>query len=322
MRLVPFVSAAALVLAGSATPLFAQNAQCTPYSSAQQAENVCNAAIDGTHAFHPILGLLTSGGNPVLGAASTLGGLGHFYLNARVNATEVVLPDLSYNGSSTVVGAGTKIFFPSPLVEGAVGLFGGTSAGLGAVDLLGSAQLLPTTQIDNFSVDSGARRIGSVALGLGIGARIGLLREAGPLPGVSVSVMRRNVPQLQYGNLTTGSDYTYAADLNATNLRLTASKHLALLNVGAGIGWDQYTGSSRIQFRNPITSLAEAPIDLELKNSRTMGYLNAGLDLHNFKLMAEGGYQLGKDQNLSTTFTDFNPSAGRFFAGAGLTVGL
>jgi hypothetical protein len=56
--------------------LHAQNPECSVYALLQaEAGRVCNAAVDGARAFHPIVGLLTSGGNPVLGRAGSLGGL-------------------------------------------------------------------------------------------------------------------------------------------------------------------------------------------------------------------------------------------------------
>jgi hypothetical protein len=316
------VSWSVVLLLGAAAPLVAQNSRCAPYSLSTRTFNVCNAALDGTQAFHPVLGLLTSGGTPVLGAPGTLGGFGHFNAVARVNATKVVLPDLNYDGSSTTVAAGDKLFFPSPLVEAAVGVFGGTGSGLLAIDLLGSAQLLPTTQINNLTVDSTARRIGSVALGLGYGVRVGVVRESAVLPGVSVSIMRRNIPQLRYGNRLGTATYNFAVDLYATNLRATVSKHVSLLQLAAGLGWDRYTGAANVEFRDPVSGIFAPPIVLDLSNSRTMAFANAGLDTRFFKLVGEAGYQLGKDQKLQTTFQDFDPASGRFFAGLGIVVGL
>ena len=60
----------------------------------------------------------------------------------------VVLPDLDYTGSSSTVPAGDEVLVPAPLIEGALGLYKGMSGGLFAVDLLGSAQLLPTEQLE------------------------------------------------------------------------------------------------------------------------------------------------------------------------------
>jgi hypothetical protein len=286
------------------------------------AQRVCAAAVDGTRAFHPIVGVLISGGNPTIGTAGTLGGLGHASLTLRANAVELVLPDLSYNGSSTTVPAGNKLFAPAPLVEGSLGLYKGMPTGLLAVDFLGSAQLLPTNQIDNLVVESGARKLGSIALGLGYGARIGILREMGPLPAVSFSIMRRDIPRITYGDISAGDSYSYGVDLHATNLRLVASKQLLILGLAAGLGWDKYTGDAVIRFRDPITLTPQPDVPFELSSSRGLAFVNAGLNLSMLRLTGEVGYQTGKDQNLSTSFEDFDTTKGKFFAGLGLRLGF
>lgn len=311
---------AGLFAVAVASPALAQNTECSPYVS--NARRVCDAAVDGTRAFHPLVGVLVSGGNPTIGSAGTLGGLGHLSLGLRANAVELVLPDLAYTGGSTTVPAGAKLYAPAPLVEGALGLYRGVGNGLLAVDFLGSAQLLPTSQIDNLTVEAGARRIGDIALGLGYGARIGILKEMGPLPAVSLSVMRRDIPQITYGDIAAGDRFSYAVDLQATNLRLVASKHLMVLDLAAGLGWDKYTGDAVISFRDPITSVPQPDILLELNNSRVLGFLNAGISMSVVKLTGEVGYQAGKDQNLSTDFEDFDTTKGKLFAGLGLRVGF
>jgi hypothetical protein len=303
-----------------ASPLLAQTPECAAYSANVQAHNVCAAAVDGTRAFHPVFGMLISGGNPTIGSAATLGGFGHASLTLRANAVNVVLPDLSYNGSSSTVPAGDKLFLPAPVVEGAVGVYNGMGRGLLAVDFLGSALLLPTNLVDNFSVDADARRIGSIALGLGYGARIGLVRGVGPLPNISMSVMRRDIPTIAYGDAPGGDDYSYSLDLHATNLRLIASKQVAILDLAAGLGWDKYTGNAIIQFRDPITTTLQPNVLVDLDNSRVLGFVNAGLSLSMLRLTGEVGYQGGKDQNLSTDFEDFDTTRGKFFAGLGLRV--
>jgi hypothetical protein len=300
------------------SPVWAQTPECSAYSG--NAERVCAAAVDGTRAFHPVFGMLVSGGNPTIGSAATLGGLGHASLSVRANAVNLVLPDLAYTGSTPTVPAGDELFLPAPLLEGSVGLYQGMSAGLFAVDFLGSAQLLPTNQIDNVTVDSDARRIGSIALGLGYGARIGLLRGMGPLPNLSVSVMRREIPRITYGDVPGGDRYSYGVDLTATNVRLIASKQLMVLDLAGGIGWDKYTGDAIIQFRDPITNALQPNVPVELDNSRLLGFINAGVSLSMVRLTGEIGYQGGKDQNLSTDFEDFDTTKGKFFAGLGLRV--
>ena len=300
----------------------------TPYSqcnqplitASQQNINICNAALDGAEVFQPVAGLLVSGGNPVLGSVGTLGGFGHFALTARVNATELKTPDLNYDGSSgTTVGKGDKIFAPAPLVEAAVGIFGGVGPmGFLSIDALGSAQLLPTTQVKNLTVDKSARSIGSVALGLGYGARVGVLRGKAIIPAVTVSVMRRNIPRITYGDLSGSSNYRFSTDLNVTNLRAVAGYHLAILAVGAGLGWDKYTSSAKIDFSDQAVIGDTLTVKKDLDNSRTSAFLTAALDLPIVKIGAEVGYQLGKTENLKTTFSGNDPSKSRLFAGAGI----
>lgn len=317
MRSIPVL--VSLSLAALAAPLAAQNSQCAIYVA--DARNVCNAAIDGTRLFHPVAGLLVSGGNPVIGTAQSLGGFPHLFITARVNAVPVQLPDLNYDGSSNSVPLDDEIVAPAPLVEAGLGIWKGMNGGLLSLDLLGSAQLLPTNQVDNLTVDDDARKIGDIALGLGYGARVGLIRGHFPVPAVSVSIMKRTIPEIQYGDLKDATqDYQYAVDLQATNLRLTASTRLLFINVAGGIGWDKYTGDAVIAFRDPLTSTPQPPIALELDNTRTMAFVNAMLDFPVIKIAAEVGYQGGKDQNLATDFQGFDESKGRLFGGAGIRI--
>jgi hypothetical protein len=298
----------------------AQASECSNYSG--RTGRICTAAIDGTRALHPIAGLLVSGGNPVLGTANTMGGLGHFSVTARANAAHVVLPDVNYDGSTSTVPASDETFAPTPLIEVAAGLYGGMPSGLLSIDLLGSAQLLPTGQIDHLTVESGARRIGDVALGLGYGARVGVMRENGPLPAVAVSIMRRDLPRLAYGDLANGDQYNYAVNLHATNLRVVASKQLAIFDAAVGLGWDKYTGDASVQFRDPVTSLVQPKIPFDLNQSRALAFLDGGITLSVVKLLGEVGYQGAKDRKLSTEFEDFNTTKGKFFASFGLRVGF
>jgi hypothetical protein len=63
-------------------------------------------------------------------------------------------------------------------------------------------------------------------------------------------------------------------------------------------------------------------VTLDLANTRHVLFLNAGLRLALAKLVAELGYQTGKDQHPSTTFSGFDPKAGHVFGGVGLRIGF
>jgi hypothetical protein len=313
--LAAFAAAPAVLLAQQAYP------ECNQalIIVSQQNVNVCNAAVDGAQLFHPVAGLLVSGGNPVLGSVSGLGGFGHFSFTARVNATRLRTPDLNYDGSGgTTVGQADKLIAPAPLVEAAIGIFKGVNGFL-SIDALGSAQLIPVNVVDNLSVDKNARKIGDIALGLGYGARVGVLPGRAIIPSVVVSVMRRDIPRITYGNTSGGDNYSYGIDLHATNLRAVAGYHLSMFNVGAGLGWDKYTGNARISFEDQAVPGTVLSVKTDLDNSRTMAFLTAALDLAVVKIGAEAGYQFGKDQKLKTTFSGNDPSKSRLFAGGGVT---
>jgi hypothetical protein len=311
---------AGLFLTAATIPALAQTSECSSYVS--DARRVCAAAVDATRAFHPVIGMLVSGGNPTLGSAATLGGLGHVSFALRANAIELVVPDLGYDGSNAAVPAGDKVWAAAPLAEGALGIYKGMPSGLLALDFLGSAQLLPTDPIDHLTVNAGARKIGDIALGLGYGARVGLLREMGPIPAVSVSVMRRDIPQMRYGDTSAGDRYSYNVDLQATNLRLIASKKVLAFDLAGGLGWDKYSGEAVIRFRDPLTGVTQPDVPVELDNSRLLGFINAGVSISVLQLTGEVGYQGGRDQELTTDFEEFDTTKGKFFAGFGLRLGF
>ncbi|HEY8062905.1 MAG TPA: hypothetical protein VID74_08910 [Gemmatimonadales bacterium] len=311
----------------AAASLAAQgNPQCDafgsgPFGGAQE-RNICNAGVDGASVFAPVGGLLVAGGNPFLGASGGLGGFGHLGVTLRVNATRVVIPDFNYNGSGTVVGARQTLYAPAPLVEAGFGVFRGLRGGNLALDVLGSAQLLPTKLIDDVHVDVNARRIGSIALGLGIGGRLTLLGEGRAWPAVVVSVMRRSLPRIGVGSILGGDSYQFASDLAGVGYRAVVAKRFGRLHVSAGAGWTDYSASADIFVANPITGLAEAPIHLDIRDSRALVFLDGGLALRSVYLIAEAGIQRGKDLALVTTFTGDDPAANRFFASAGLRFGF
>jgi len=196
-----------------------------------------------------------------------------------------------------------------------------------AVDGLLSATLVPTHAIDKLSVDSNAARIGSLALGLGYGVRVGVLGGRFPLPAVTVSVMRRSLPRLTYGqlassSLASGDAFEFDTDVHATNARVTAGYHLLLVDVAAGIGFDHYTSNGRLRYYDnpPFNTLAIVPF--KPSNSRQVVFADAAFHLALLSLGAELGYQTGKDQHLSTDYSGFNERAGHFFGGIGVRVGL
>jgi hypothetical protein len=304
----------------AAPALRAQNAECQPYSGNSTASNLCNAGVDATRYFHPLLGLVTSGGDPVLGTARTLGGFPHLSLSVRANATSVTLPDLSYNGSSDTVASKDKIPLPAPVVEGALGLFKGIGGGLLSVDALASATLLPVGAVSDLHVDPNATKIGDVVLGMGYGLRVGILNGGFPLPAVSASVMRRSIPRIQYGDPANDAaqNFGYALDLQATSWRIAASTKLLFLDLAAGAGYTKYSGKAQILFRDPVLTTQIDSVNVSLDQSRAMLFADAGMDLFIFKLVGEVGWESAGDLSPTTHFQDIDPKAGHLFGGVGV----
>lgn len=308
-----------LVLSGSR--LLAQNSQCAALSSADNSRQTCDAAVDLTRAYHPIAGLLISGGNPLLGSAASMGGLGKFAVSFRANGAHIVVPDLAVDGSNNVAQS-DELFAPAPLLEGAIGLFKGLPNGMLSLDFLGSAQLVPNEKlVSDIRVDPDAPRVGPVSLGLGYGGRLGLFGGSGVLPGVSVSVMRRSIPRVGFGDLGAGDDIAADVNLTATNIRVVASKRWAVLTLAAGAGWSRYTGDAVASFRGAPAG-APQTIGLHLDQSRKVIFADAGFDFRFVRIVGEIGHQSGRDQNLITNFQGFDDTKGTTFYSAGLRFGF
>src|SRR5438034_1615231 len=316
----------AVIASVLAVPAAAQNPQC--YALAfPSARPACNTAVDAIRAFHPLAGMIVSGGNPVLGTAGSLGGIGHLTVTARVNAIKASLPNPD-SASQSQVPSSFHGAIPAPVVEGALGLLRGRGGFL-SVDALGSAVLLPTSGVSGLSVDSNAAHIGGAALGIGYGARVGVLGGSFPVPALSVSWMHRTLPRIQYGNVSqstfgTGDQFQFDMDLKADNYREVASWKFVLVDLAAGLGVDHYSSSATsISFHdNPLSPGRDRKSVINPSSTREVAFLNGGLSLAALKLVGELGYQTGKDQHFTTNFSNFDPKAGHVFGGIGLRFGF
>ena len=312
-----------LAMISGAAPLAAQEPQCASTNNFVQA--ACQAAVDGVRAFYPLAGMVVTGGNPVIGTAGSLGGLGHFALTARVNAIKAALPDPTAT-NQTPVPTSFNGAVPAPVIEGAIGLTKGLGGGLLAVDVLGSALILPTG-IENLTVDADATKFLDAALGIGYGLRVGVLNGAFPVPAVSVSWMHRKVPRLRYGTLGpiigTGDEFEFTMDLTSDSYRAVAGWKLAVVDLAAGIGVDRYKSrDTNIRFYDAVTPTSVRTVVINPTNTRAVVFVNGGLSLGVAKLVAELGLQAGKDQNYVTQFSDFDPKAAHAFGGIGFRFGF
>src|SRR6266705_996242 len=163
------------------------------------------------------------------------------------------------------------------------------------------------------------------ALGIGYGARVGVLKGGFPIPSVSVSWMHRSIPRLRYGTLGsapgTGDQFEFTMDLSSDSYRAVAGWKFVLVDLAAGVGVDRYkSDNTNIRFYDSPTTTRTVVINPT--NTRALVFVNGGLSLAAVKLVGEIGLQAGKDQSYFTQFSGFDPKAAHVFGGVGVRFGF
>lgn len=317
-----------------ALPLAAQqpDPQCAPGSSVTSAQyytsDACQKAEDLFKYMAPQLGISLTGGNALLGTGGTIGGLGHFRIEARANGLWGSVPQVqnvqpqagpyvqsNYSTKTQILGL--------PAVNAEVGLFKGLNLGIthvGGVDALITGSYIPNVSSNGVSVS-----VNGSNLKFGGGARIGLLEEGLLWPGVSVTYMRRDLPSINISGSvpTPPGTTTLRVDTlseKTTAWRLVASKNLLLLNVAAGVGQDKYESSAHVNATvNYAGFSGSRPQSVALTQTltRTNYFADATLNLLVLKVIGELGMVKGGTINTYNTF-DKRPDASRLFGSVGV----
>jgi len=311
-----------LLIAGAlpgSTPLAAQYARCTSVIPSPGTQG-CQVAVDAARAFQPLAGIVISGGATLLGGGTL--GTGHFSITTRVNAVGASIPDAN-SSTATSIRSIYSGLIPAPIVEAGVGVWR-------RLDLFGSTLLLPTGLVSGLTVGPNAPHLGNVALGLGLGARFTVLQQpALPLPSVTISVARRWMPEIRYGDPPDTSQpnrYQFSANLQATNARIQAGWRLGLWDAGVGLGLDHYHSHIRASGQNTgfgiggVAMWDTGPFDVA--TTRAVVFLNSDVRLERLQIVGEAGYVGGTSQTFTTNFADFDPKAGHLFGGLGLRFGF
>jgi hypothetical protein len=347
--------AAALAVAFAASSLAAQNDidnVCSQrFSGNASLQSRCAAVAQAVDAAQPQLGILMAGGNPTLGTASTggvrLGILPRISAGARVNVVFARLPDIREENSSDDDVGLDEFSVPAPAVGANVslGVFPGVSlapmiGGFGAIDLLGSATILPVSL-------AGVEGLEKNPVSWGAGARVGLLRESFITPGVSVSVMYRKMGELQFGEVCEGTEQPIPGQANTSacsapegdfgeisfglsnvSARAAVSKRLLGFGLTAGVGYDKFETDANLAFRGPPPmGFAPQPIyrldEVAVDNDRWSAFLDGSFTLLVGSIVAELGWMQGQEP--ITGFperSDFDPKKGTFFGSIGARLSL
>lgn len=222
------------------------------------------AAFDAMAAVGPQLGTLAAAGIPGAGTAGTLGR--SFGARPRVSAYGTLgflggsMPELLGTGDKVAAGrpGGSASYVALGLRGGlAVGVLPGFSlsprlGGVGAVDLLVNASLLPLGIFKVPGFESGSN-----PLGLGAGVRVGLLGESFTLPSASVLVGYNRLGRVSYGNvclveitpagagrLCSEPDdrAEFSSNVEQVDLRLALSRSGLGIGLLGGVGYSWFWG--------------------------------------------------------------------------------
>lgn len=338
------ISIALLATAAAVMPAGAQayDEQCA--AAPQSAQDACVKAIDLFRYVAPQLGTAIAGGNAILGSSGTLGGLGHLSFGLRVNVVGGDLPrvsdvPLSFSGAQSTSFSTKSQLMPLPAADLAVGVFGGLPVGLtnvGGLDLIVSASYLPEFDANQVSV-----RVPGSSLQLGFGARLGLIQEGLVLPGVSVSVLRRDLPTVNVVGKTaavlasSGEDSVTVTgfDVNTTSWRLTAGKSFMMWGVSVGGGQDRYEYSADVSATvhptvgGPVTyavsGIERAQLDGHAlrRLTRTSYFADLSMNLPFFRLVGEIGQVSGGDIPTFNTFGGKAADKSRIYGSVGARIG-
>jgi hypothetical protein len=309
--------------------------------------DACQKSVDLFNYMTPQLGTAMVGGNPTLGQASTLGGLGHFSFGIRASAVEGSIPkfddapDPSLNDAVSTEYEMEDTPIPMPAVDLAIGLFKGIPLGitnLGGLDLLLSAAYVPEIDKDDQEI---RLLTPDGSLKIGFGARLGILQEGAIMPGLSVSYLQRGLPTLNISTVTS-DDTVEVRDLkfDASSWRIIASKKLLFIGLAAGYGMDNYKASGDITATvtgpcpgNPLLTCTITPgndangrrnslVDFDQDVTRSNLFANLSLNLVILKLVAEVGQVSGGDIKTYNTYKDAAPDKTRRYASAGIRFGF
>ncbi len=320
-------AAAVLALVGAvALPAHAQSASCA--AQPLQLQDACQKASDLFAFLAPQLGASLAGGNATLGQAGNLGGVGHFTFGVRVSGLKGELPDLG-DASVGITGAQAETFqvddqwVALPTADPSIGIFGGIPVGLtsiGGIDLLASGSWVPEVDGDDVSL-----RTPEGQFSFGFGARVGLVEESAVAPGVSVTYLRRSLPEVAVDALVEDDSLGVSdAKLTVDSWRLVAGKSFAMFGLSGGIGQDRYDAGASVSAvvneggdRHPTTT----PAAFSQKLTRTNAFADLSMNLAVMRLVLEVGRVWGDDAPTFNTFAGTSPTEPRLYGSVGLRFG-
>jgi len=248
----------------------------------------CRASADIAEILTARALIIAEGGNPVPGAASTIGlrvpGMPRVGLTARLSAARIELPAPQAGRTVTSTGLGWNADVVVGLIDGIPAFE--TVGGIGSIDLLGSVGVIRLPSGEGFRSRS--------PFTWAAGARVGILRESFTVPGISLSGMFRHMGSLRHeGSLADPAvDGVTVSGTNAWSTRAVIGKRVATIGLAGGVGYT--TLSTGAAVRVPAVaggSLEARDDDLDIDRFSVFG--SATWTHLVFSLTGELGWQSG-----------------------------
>jgi hypothetical protein len=325
-----------LLIAGLWIVAAGSSAKAQTCSGGALVVDACRKTVDLVNFLTPQIAAAQAGGNATLGQGGALGGLGKVVLDVRGTVVMGSLPRFDNVGfSPTETGtsfASASHFVPAASANAAIGLWRGYS--LGVTHVAGIDALLTATYLPDFSGGSVTGKVSGGNVKLGYGLRVGVLEESLISPGVSLTLLERDLPTFSVTGTAAGSGAANPGGTIAINdfavktraWRLTASKSLPLLGgLSAGFGQDTYDASSNIVVTvNPggLNPGGSGSGSAGMSMTRTNMFLGLTLNLLLARLVAELGQVTGG--STPVLLNDFGSPANksRVYFTAGVRIGF
>ncbi len=292
------------------------------------AQDACQKAIDLFKYMAPQLGAVLAGGNPTQGISGAFGKIGRFSIGLRANALNGSLPEVdkvvpfTRGAQKSTYSIDTK---PLGFVTGdvALGVYPGTPAGFGAIDLLLSAAYIP--EYNNESIDVS---LPSGSFKFGYGAKLGIIGESAKSPGVSVSYLTRELPRVNITG-TSGEDRLMleGVRVRSKSWRAVAGKSVGFLGLGVGYGRDTYNSNATITVtvapRSATQGGTGGPIDLNQKLTRRNLFGSVWITSGVLRIVGELGRVSGGTIETYNLFPENDqPDKSRTYASLGFSFGI
>lgn len=310
-----------LVLAVVATPGGA-GAQSRAEALAQRCADAsglyasCTELAVAARTLQSAAGLMAGLGSEVAGSAGTLGtrvdAAPRIAFSMRTAFTHMGLPDLA--GAGTGLSRETTFVVPALHTGIAVGVFDGffvlpTVGGVLSLDALAQTSTLFLPVGEGFDGRTSSWTVG---------ARLGILRESFTLPGLALSVSRRDLGPIRLGSAMGPGSGAVMVDPIVHAVRATVGKDLLSVGVLAGMGWDRMSGAVEIHPAGSADPLREG----SWAHTRKLVFLGASMNFLILQLSAEGGWARGLGTVDGYRGAPFDPAKGTGFGSLALRLTL